>query len=300
MPTWYKCPHSRVALGCRMVSGFVALILTIILLAPNALPRSGSCKLIMPAVDFTRKVVTNKLRVRKDEQSPLDVPARKGGVRKETDSENPRDEEMDLSVRLLSIDGRPLTPRDSSKRDRARTEAHQPSGCSRNYGRSRTKQEQQRKDAYVWRHCLTYFVYHLPQSSRRILVDNSGSHPTPTFRPPSLEARVFHHMEGEMTVDAERGKLVRAQSPYRMADVKFGGQLSGAPEQEEHVRGLRQTEEVVPGHWESTALHVNMEGEELYYFETIEVSSDREPRRLPSSAGSPDASGSGGRSQPAG
>ena len=91
--------------------------------------------------------------------------------------------------------------------------------------------------------------------------------PNPTFQPPSLEARVFHGMEGEMTVDARQERLVVLKG-HLMEDVKFGGGLLG------HVnRGstfeVGQTE-VIPGHWEMTALHVDMKGKALL-FKTIEV-----------------------------
>jgi hypothetical protein len=89
--------------------------------------------------------------------------------------------------------------------------------------------------------------------------------PNPNFQPSSLEARVFHGMEGEMTVDTKQERLA-ALSGQLMQDVKFGAGLLG------HLdRGgkfdLRQTE-IAPGHWEITALSVDMKGKALL-FKTI-------------------------------
>lgn len=41
-----------------------------------------------------------------------------------------------------------------------------------------------------------------------------------------MEARVFQHMQGEMTVDAKQGRLAAIKG-YLVEDVKFGGGLLG-------------------------------------------------------------------------
>jgi hypothetical protein len=89
--------------------------------------------------------------------------------------------------------------------------------------------------------------------------------PNPTFQPPSLEARVFHSMQGEMTVDTKQERLA-ALDGHLTEDVNFGGGLLGHLEKGGKF-AVRQTE-VTPGHWEMTALGVDMQGKALL-FKTI-------------------------------
>jgi hypothetical protein len=91
--------------------------------------------------------------------------------------------------------------------------------------------------------------------------------PNPTFQPPSLEARVFRGMEGEMTVDIKQERLV-ALGGRLMEDVKFGAGVLGRLDRGSKFE-VRQTE-VVPGHWEMTFLNVDMKGKALL-FKTISV-----------------------------
>jgi hypothetical protein len=48
----------------------------------------------------------------------------------------------------------------------------------------------------------------------------------PIFQPPSIEARVLHGMQGEMTVDSKQERLASLNG-HLMEDVKFGGGLLG-------------------------------------------------------------------------
>ncbi len=50
--------------------------------------------------------------------------------------------------------------------------------------------------------------------------------PNPDFQPPSLEARVFHDMEGEMKIDSKQERMAGIAARL-MQDVKFGGGLLG-------------------------------------------------------------------------
>jgi hypothetical protein len=98
--------------------------------------------------------------------------------------------------------------------------------------------------------------------------------PNPTFHPPSLEARVFHDMEGEMWVDSKQERLA-AFDGRLMQDVKFGFGLLGQLDRGGHVE-VRQAE-VVPGHWDITTMSVEMTGKALL-FKSIGVQK-RENRR---------------------
>jgi len=91
--------------------------------------------------------------------------------------------------------------------------------------------------------------------------------PNPAFHPPSLDARVFHAMEGGMRVDTKQERLVELNG-HLMEDVKFGFGVLGHLDRGSTFE-IGQTE-VIPGHWEMTALHVNMKGKALL-FKTIGV-----------------------------
>jgi hypothetical protein len=64
-------------------------------------------------------------------------------------------------------------------------------------------------------------------------------------------------MEGEMTIDTKQQRLA-ALNGHLVEDVKFGGGLLGHLDKGGRFE-VRQTE-VAPGHWEMTALNVDMKG----------------------------------------
>jgi hypothetical protein len=249
-------------LAVRIVSGLVALILTIILLAPNALPQSGSLKVEVPAVDLARKVVTNELRVHNEEQSHWMYRLEKAESGRKQIQKILETKNGSLS-QLLSVDGHPLDARQRRKEiERIQRLVSHPDEQRKLQQASNKKTEQ---GARMLRILPDVFVF--TYASRQGDLVTLNFTPNPTFQPPSLEARVFHGMEGEMTVDAKQGRLV-ALNGHLMADVKFGGGLLGHLNKGSTFE-VGQTE-VMPGHWEMTALHVNMEGKALL-FKTIEV-----------------------------
>jgi len=91
--------------------------------------------------------------------------------------------------------------------------------------------------------------------------------PNPNFQPPSLEARVFHDMEGELWVDSKQERLA-AMNGRLVEDVTFGGGLLG------HLNKGGRFEvwqaEVGADHWEMAAMAVDMKGKALL-FKTINV-----------------------------
>src|SRR5450759_799799 len=98
----------------------------------------------------------------------------------------------------------------------------------------------------------------LTQSSKR----KCGFRPNPNFHPSSLEARVFHDMEGEMWVDCKQERLA-AFNGHLTQDVKFGLGLLGNLNKGGHFE-VRQAE-VVPGHWDMTTMNVEMTGKALLF-----------------------------------
>jgi hypothetical protein len=86
--------------------------------------------------------------------------------------------------------------------------------------------------------------------------------PNPSFHPPSLEARVFHDMEGEMWVDCKQERLAGFDG-HLTQTVKFGFGLLGHLDKGGHFE-VRQAE-VVPGHWDMTTLSLQMTGKALLF-----------------------------------
>lgn len=216
----------------------------------------------MPAVDLARKVVTNELRVQNEEQSHWMYRLEKAESGRKQIQKILETKNGSLS-QLLSVDGHPLDARQRRKEiERIQRLVSHPDEQRKLQQASNKKTEQ---GARMLRILPDVFVF--TYASRQGDLVTLNFTPNPTFQPPSLEARVFHGMEGEMTVDAKQGRLV-ALNGHLMADVKFGGGLLGHLNKGSTFE-VGQTE-VMPGHWEMTALHVNMEGKALL-FKTIEV-----------------------------
>jgi hypothetical protein len=83
----------------------------------------------------------------------------------------------------------------------------------------------------------------------------------PHFRPPSREARVFHAMEGELTVDNRQQRLAEI-SGRLIHEVKFGSGVLRHLDKGGQFN-VRQ-EQVSPGFWELTVLNVQMKGKALF------------------------------------
>ena len=263
MHTWFRtCRTAGSPLAVRIVGQLAALVLTIILLTPNALSQSGSLKVEMPAVDLARKVVTNELRVQNEEQSHWMYRLEKAEFGRKQIQKILETTNGSLT-QLLSIDGHPLDDKQRRKESQRiqRLVSHPDE-------QRKLKQESNRKTeqgARLFRILPDVFVF--SYASRKGDLVTLNFTPNPTFQSPSLEARVFHSMEGEMTVDTKQKRMV-ALNGHLMEDIKFGFGVLGHLDRGSTFE-IEQTE-VIPGHWEMTALHVNMKGKALL-FKTIGV-----------------------------
>jgi hypothetical protein len=86
--------------------------------------------------------------------------------------------------------------------------------------------------------------------------------PNPSFHPSSLEARVFHDMEGEMWVDCKQERLAEFDG-HLTQTVKFGFGLLGHLDKVGHFEVTQA--EVVPGHRDMTTLSLQMTGKALLF-----------------------------------
>ncbi len=214
MHTWLKtCRTVASPLAVRMVSGLAAVVL----LAPNALSQSDSPKVEMQAVDLARNVVTNELRIQNEEQSHWMYRLEKAEDGRKQIQKILETKSGSLS-QLLSIDGHPLDAKQRRKENqRIQRLVSHPDEQRKLQQASNKKAEQ---GARLFKILPDVFVFSYASRHGDLVTLNFS--PNPTFQPPSLEAKVFHGMGGEMTVDTKQERLV-ALNGHLMEDVKFGG-----------------------------------------------------------------------------
>lgn len=165
--------------------------------------------------------------------------------------------------RLVAVEGRPLSGKEEQQ-ERERLE-----DLVRNPTEEQRLEQTKRKDADESKAFFKLipdallFTY---AGRERDLVKLTYR-PDPAFQPPSREARVLQHMEGEMWVNDSQRRLVRIRGQLT-TDVKFAGGLLGHLERGGHFEVEQR--ELLPGQWELTFMEVNMKGKALF-FKTIAV-----------------------------
>lgn len=216
----------------------------------------------MSANELARRVVTNEMKVQDGDHGRWMYRLEKEESGKKQVQEILETDFGSLS-RLLSIDGRPLDAKQRRKEDqRVRRLVNHPDEQRKSQQASNKKAEQ---GARLFNILPDVFVF--AYAGRQGDLVTLTFRPNPDFHPPSVEARVFHAMQGELTVDTKQERLV-AISGHLMEDVKFGGGLLGHLDKGGKFE-VRQTE-VASGQWEMTVLVVDMKGKALL-FKTINV-----------------------------
>jgi hypothetical protein len=256
------CKTGVPLLAVRLVNRLATAIAIILLLGSNALSQADSERLGMPAVDLARKVVANELRVQHEEHDNWMYRLEKEEPGKKQVEEIIETNDGSLS-QLLSIGGRPLDAKQQWKENRRmqRLVSH-PDEQRKLQQASKKKAEQGER---LFRILPDVFVF--SYAGRQGDLVTLAFSPNPNYQPPSLEARVFHSMEGEMAVDIKQERLA-ALNGRLIEDVKFGGGLLGHLDKGGKFQVTQA--EVAPNHWEMTALVVDMKGKALL-FKTIDV-----------------------------
>jgi hypothetical protein len=160
--------------------------------------------------------------------------------------------------RLLSVDGRPLGAKQLQKENQRIQRLVSNPGEQRKLQEASKKKAAQGERLFKMLADVFVFTYAGRQGDNVKLTFQ----PDPRFQPPSLEARVFHSMQGEITVNAKQERLAGITG-HLMEDVKFGGGLLGNLEKGGRFE-VRQVE-VAPGHWEMAGLCVDMKGKALLF-----------------------------------
>src|SRR6202158_5778473 len=261
MQSWFKtCRVLASPSVVRLIHNSATVIATIILLGSSALPQSDSERLGMSANELARKVVANELKVQDKDHVRWMYRLEKEESGKKQVQEILETNNGSLS-RLRSIDGRPLDAK-QQKKENQRTQrlVSHPDEQRKLQQASNKKAEQ---GGRLFKILPEAFVF--DYAGRQGNLVTLTFRPNPNFQPPSLEARVLHSMQGELTVDIKQERLA-ALNGQLMEDVKFGSGLLGHLDKGGKFE-VRQTE-VVAGQWEMTTLGVDMKGKALL-FKTI-------------------------------
>jgi hypothetical protein len=96
--------------------------------------------------------------------------------------------------------------------------------------------------------------------------------PDPKFHPPTLEAKVFSGMVGDVVIDNQQLRI-RSMSGRLVHEVTFGGGLLGRLKEGSSF-ALEQSQ-TAPSLWQLTALHVHLVGSALL-FKSVSLEEDDE------------------------
>jgi len=216
----------------------------------------------MSANELARRVVTNELKFQHQDQGRWMYRLEKEESGRKQVQEILETNHGSLS-RLLSTDGRPLDAKQQqTENQRMRKLVSHPDEQRKLQQASNKKAEQ---GARLFKILPDVFVF--GYAGRQGDLVTLTFRPNPNFQPPSLEARVFHDMEGELTVDIKQ-EILAAINGHLTEDVEFGGGLLGHLDKGGKFE-VRQTE-VAPGQWEMAVLVVDIKGKALL-FKTIGV-----------------------------
>jgi hypothetical protein len=251
----------------RQVHSSAAFILAIILLAIPARPQSVPSSQVS-ANDLARRVITNELKFQDDHTNWMYRLEQEQYGKKQVE-EIIETKEGSLS-RLLSVNDRPLTAKQQEEEDQRVQELVTSRSAKRKLQRALDAEILQGKR--LFKMLPDAFVFNYTGGDGNLVKLSLRSNPN--FDPPSLEARVFHDMEGEMWVDCKQERLA-AFNGHLTQDVKFGLGLLGHLNKGGHFEVTQA--EVVPGHWDMTTMSVEMTGKALL-FKSIGVQK-RESRR---------------------
>jgi len=203
----------------RLVCSAATVLVSIMLLGPAPLSQSDSGYQGVSATDLARWVITDELRFQADHTNWMYRLEKEESGKKQVE-EIIETKEGSLS-RLLSI----VEVRNEN--------------CSEQW----TLRPQGRR---LFKMLPDAFIFNRAGGDENLV--KLSFKPKPIFHPPSLEARVFHDMEGEMWVDCKQERLA-AFNGRLTQDVKFGLGLLGHLYKGGHVEVRRQKLFQATGIW---------------------------------------------------
>ena len=263
MHNWLKMGRAPTSpWAVRLIHSPAAVITAIVLLASTTLAQSPPGSQDMSANELVRRVVANELKFQDEDHAQWAYRQEKEEAGKKQIKRIIETKDGALS-RLLSINDHPLTTKQLQKENQRIHALVSNPAEQRKLQRARnTETEPGRR---LFKMLPDAFVFNYAGREGDLI--KLSFRPNPNFQPPSLEARVFHDLEGEVWVDVKQERLA-AMNGRLMEDVKFGGGLLGHLNKGGHFE-VRQAE-VAAGHWEMAAMAVDMKGKALL-FKTINV-----------------------------
>ena len=233
-----------------------AVLVSIILLGPATLSQSDSGSPGVSADDLARRVITNELKFQDDHTNWM-YRLEKEQYGKKQVEEIIETKEGSLS-RLLSINDQPLTAKQQGEEDLRVQELMTSQSAKRKLQRVLDAETLQGRR--LFKMLPDAFLFNYAGGDGNLV--KLSFRPNPNFHPPSLEARVFHDMEGEMWVDCKQKRLAGFNGRLTQ-EVKFGLGLLGHLDKGGHFE-VRQAE-VVPGHWDMTIMSLAITGKALLF-----------------------------------
>src|ERR1700723_4343908 len=249
------CDGVASLLAVSLTHRHMALIVTIILLGVPARPQSVPNSPVS-ANDLVRRVVTNELTFQDDHTNWM-YRLEKEQYGKKQVEEIIETKEGSLS-RLLSIDNRPLNAKQQLDEDERMRELMTSRSAQQKLRRALDAEILQGRRLFKMLPDAFVFSY----AGRGGNLVRLSFRPNPSFHAPSLEARVFQDMEGEMWVDRKQERLAGFDG-HLTQTVKFGFGLLGHLDKGGHFEVTQA--EVVPGHWDMTTLSLEMTGKALLF-----------------------------------
>jgi len=252
--------ETRKVMGLRSRFGIVNVFT--VLLASITLAQSIEPHETLSANDLVRSVVANELRFQGDEHNSWMYRVEREAQGTTTVKEVIQTSRGSLE-RLLAINGRVLNLREQW------SETERLARFLRSTAEQQKVEQTRQKDA---EQCRTFFRM-IPDALSFSYVGTDGDliklsyRPNPAFQPPTMEARVFHEMVGDMWVHRSQRRFVRIRGQL-VGDVKFAGGLLGHLEKGGSF--AVEQREVSPGEWDITSMEVDMKGKALF-LKTIAV-----------------------------
>lgn len=245
----------------RLIYSAATVLVSIILLGCAALSQSESGSPGVSANDLARLVITNELNFQDDHTNWMYRLEKEQNGKKRVE-EVVETKEGSVS-RLLSINDLPLTAKQQMEEDQRVRELMTSRSAQQKLRRGLDAETLQGRR--LFKMLPDAFVFSYAGGEGNLV--KLSFRPNPSFHAPSLEARVFHDMEGEMWIDCKQERLAAFDGQLTQA-VKFGFGLLGHLDKGGHFEVAQA--EVVPGHWDMTSLSVEMTGKALM-FATIGV-----------------------------
>jgi hypothetical protein len=255
-------PVARLFRAGTFISLFTMSMLGATPLLPSVRADESQAKQEMPAGELVQQVVRNELNAQDQDKSLWKYRE----IRQEEGRTELREivETRDGEVhRVLAVNGKPLSEKQREIEER------RIQGVLANPNEFRERQENAAHDAEQERQLLRMLPQAFLYSYSGI---GSGSirlkfRPNPQFHATNHESEVFHHMEGEILVNARQHRLAEIDGRL-LTEVKFWDGLLG--HLDKGGTFCVKQRNIGGGHWEMTELDVEMNGKALF-FKTIAV-----------------------------